>query len=85
MSFPVVLMMAALDIRIIRKRTGQECRNGCICVSLYAAEQTDICLCQCHLRTATDAATDQGIHALRCKETCKRAMAAAVGIYDLRR
>lgn len=85
MPFSMMFVMAALDIRVILQRTGQEGLNGRVCVSLYAAEQTDICFCQRHLRAAADAAADQCIHALRRKEACQRAMAAAIGIYDLRR
>lgn len=83
--FPVMLMVAALDIRVILQRTGQERLYRCVCISLHAAEQTDIRFCQRHLCTAADTAADQRIHALRRKEACQRAMAAAIGIYDLRR
>ena len=58
MSFPVMLVMAALDIRVIHKRTGQECFNRFICIALHAAEQTDIRFCQSHLRAAADTAAD---------------------------
>ena len=85
MPFPVMLMMAALDIRIIRKRTGQKCLNRRICVALHTAKQTDIRFCQRHLCATADAAADQCIHALRRQKARQRAITAAVGIYNLRR
>ena len=78
----VVLMMTALDIRIIRKRTGQESCDRVVRAALYSAKQADIRLRQRRLCAAADAAADQGIHALCRKEARQRAVAAAVGIYD---
>lgn len=83
--FPVMLMMAALDIRVILQRTGQERLNCRVCVALHAAEQTDIGFCQRHLRAAADAAADQRIHALCRQKARQSAMTATVGIYNLRR
>lgn len=85
MPCPVMLMMAALDIRVVLQRTRQERLYDSICVALHTAQQTDIRFCECGLRTAANAAADQRIHALRRKKACKRAMTAAVGVHNLRR
>ena len=84
MPFPVVFIVAALDIRVICQRTGQEGLHRCICAALHAAEQADICFRQRSLRTTADAAADQRIHALRGQKACERTMTAAVGVHNLR-
>ena len=85
MVFPVMLMMAALDIRVILQRTGQKRLDSRVCAALHTAQQADIRFCKCGLRTAADTAANQRIHALRREKACKRAMAAAVGVHNLRR
>ena len=42
MPLPMVLMVAALDIRVIRQRAGQERRDRLVRAALHAAEQADI-------------------------------------------
>ena len=81
----VMLVMAALDIRVICQRAGQESRDRLVRAALHAAQQTDVRLCERGLRAAADAPADQGIHALRRQEACERTVPAAVGVNDLRR
>ena len=85
MPLPMVLMVAALDIRVIRQCAGQERRDRLVRAALHAAEQADIRFRKRGLRAAADAAADQGVHALRRKEARKRAVAAAIGIHNLGR
>ena len=86
MAFPVVMsVVVAFGVGIIRKLTLGQClcrgirRTGHATVELYPG------LGQGGLRTHADPAADQGVGLRGFQETGQRAVAAAVGGYDLLR
>ena len=54
-----MVMMVAVDNRVVSQFPGQEIIYRCICLSLHTAIQGNACLSQCVLGTATNAATWQ--------------------------
>lgn len=63
-GMPLLMMVvAAMDVRIIRQITGQIRLDGLIRQSDYPAEQLDFSLFQGGLGSAPDPTTNQDIHA----------------------
>ena len=80
-----MVVMVAVDVRIIQQLAFDQRLHCFICAALDAAEQLDASLCQCVLCACADAAADQRVNAALCKQPCKCAMSAAVGADDLGR
>ena len=59
MSFPMMLMVIAVNIWIIPQISGEKSINGVISISAHAAEKTDASLSKSVLCTAANAAADQ--------------------------
>jgi hypothetical protein len=59
----VFSVVVAPDIRIVIKATAEESSDRFVGIAGYSAEQADVGVSQCHLRTATNAAADQHIYA----------------------
>ena len=78
MSFFVV-MMRAMDIRVIDELTGQIVCNNSICIAGNTTEQLNARLCQSRLRTGTNAAAEYGIRIVLYKEAHQCTVALTVG------
>ena len=59
-----MIVMMALDICLIIETSGEKSLNGLVTRAAGSAVKLNPCLGKCHLRAATDAATDQNINAL---------------------
>ena len=79
----VLSVVAAHHIGVIGQRSGSQLLCRLVRVTGYTAIQLDACRCQRRLGAAADAAADQRVHMQRAQNTCKRAVAAAVGIHHL--
>jgi hypothetical protein len=76
--FPVVVRTAYVGVKV--QRTADQLHYRGIRVSADTAEQPDPGSGQHLLRAAANPAADQRIHSVCGKESCKRAVTAAVGI-----
>ena len=81
----MVVMVAALDIGIIAKISGQEVCNRCIRITANTAVKLDTGLLESHPGTAADAAADQHIRIQAGQQTCQSTVTAAVGVYHFGR
>ena len=79
-----MVVVAAPHIRVEAERAREQGGDRFVRAAGYAAVQADARLPERHLRAAADAAADQRIHAVGLQKARQRAMAAAVGIDDLR-
>ena len=77
----MVVMVAALDIGIIAKISGQEVCNRCIRITANTAVKLDTGLLESHPGTAADAAADQHIRIQAGQKTCQSTVAAAAGVH----
>ena len=82
-SMMSVAVMAALDIRIKGKISGQERFYRFICVSGHAAVKLDAGVRKGVLGSHSDTAADQRVHAHLFQEACQSAVSAAIGIRNL--
>ena len=78
-----VAVMIANGIGIEMKSSCQERSYLSIRISGCTGVKSDACLCQGISCSAADAAADQNLNAMGCKEACKCTVAAAVGIHYL--
>ena len=83
--FPMVVVMITPDIGVEIQLTCCQCFCCCISAAGNTTVKPDTRIAECHLRTATDAAADQGIHLQGAQNSCQRTMAAAARIHNLRR
>ncbi len=77
----IMLVMAACRIRIIGKRTCQQCGDRLIGISGYAGIQADPRLSQRLACAHTDAAADQRIHAFFRQKSRQRAVTRPLRVY----
>ena len=85
MVFPMMMVvMITPYIRVEIQLVIQKSSNSNICITRDTSIQFDASLCQCHLRSTANAATNQYICVQCRKNACQRTMTAAIGINDLR-
>lgn len=84
-TFPMVVVMITPDIGVEIQLTCCQCFCCCISAAGNTTVKPDTRIAECHLRTATDAAADQGIHLQGAQNTCQCTMAAAVCVYHFGR
>ena len=83
-GMPLLMMVvAAMDVRIIRQITGQIRLDGLIRRSGYPAEQLDFSLFQGGLGSAPDPTTNQDIHAGLRQKSGQGPVALPLGVHDL--
>ena len=82
-STMMVFMMIAACVRIIFQRSSREGLGSLVCRSPDTCIELDARVCQCHLRSHTDPATDQGVDFRGLKETSQSAVPAAVCVDNL--
>ena len=78
-----MLVVGTSDIRMIVQIACKECLYCLVTGTADAAIKLDSHIPQCHLRTAADAAADQGTYLQSCQKLCQSAMTEAVGVHDL--
>ena len=74
-----MVMMCAVDIRVIDELTGQIVCNNSICIAGNTAEQLNTRLCQSRLRTGTNAAAEDDIRTVLYKEAHQCPVALTIG------
>ena len=74
-----MIVMRAMDIRVIDELTSQIVCNNSICIAGNAAEQLNARLCQSRLRTGTNAAAEDGIRTVLYKEAHQCTVALTIG------
>ena len=79
----VLSVVAAHHIGVIGQRSGSQRLCRLVRVAGYTAIQLDACRCQRCLGAAANASSDQCVHTQCAQNTCKRAVAPAVGIHHL--
>ena len=77
-----LIVMVAVNIRVIAQGAVQQARNCLVRVSAASAVKPDAGRGQRCLCTAADAAADQGVHAVLHEKTGQCAVSAAVGVYN---
>ena len=84
-TIAIVMMpvMVTMGVRIIFQRSGGKSPCSFIRRSLYSGVERNARVRERHLSSHTNAAADQGIHFCSLQKAGQRAMAAAVGIYNL--
>ena len=73
-AMAVFVMMAADDIRVIRKRVGKQCFYLCIRFAVCSGIKHDPRLGKCCPCAAADTAADQSVDAVIFQKSCQRAM-----------
>ena len=79
----VLTVVIAHHIGVIGQGSGGQCFRRRIRITVHAAIQLDTCRCQRRLGAAANASADQCVHMQRAQNTCKRAVATAVGLHHL--
>ena len=60
-SAVLVIVMIALNVRIVSKLTCKKCFNGLVAKSADTTKELDTRFCKSHLSSATDATADNSI------------------------
>ena len=83
-AFAVVIpVMTALDVRVILKRSRRQRLSRAVSRTGHAAVEFDPGFHQCISRSHADTAANQRIDLRGFQKTGQRAVAAAIGVYDL--
>lgn len=77
----LMVMMIAVNLRIIAKCSGKKRLNRIISAACHTAEQLDTRIRQRSLRSAANSAADQRIDSMPEQEARQRTMAAVTGIH----
>ena len=78
----LMVVVVALDVRIIAEIVRKIRLDRCIARTADTAEKLNACICESHLSTAADPAADQYRYVLLCEKSRKRAVTATVRIHD---
>ena len=85
MAFTVVMVvMAAAGVGIVVQGAAEEQLHSLVCIAGNTAVNGNARIVQCGTGAAAQTAADQNFDALLIQKTCQSAVAAAVGVQNLR-
>ena len=83
LTFSVLMVVVvALDVRIIAEIVRKIRLDRCIARTADTAVKLNACTCKCHLSTAADPAADQYRYILLCEKSRKCSVTASVRVND---
>jgi hypothetical protein len=75
----MIAVMRAFYVRIVVECAAKQSLDSVVAIAGYTTVQLNTGRCQCHLRTASDAAADQDICSHSIQQACQRAVTLPLG------